>query len=439
MKKTIKLAVVATLALGTTSVYATNGSNLIGTGAKSRGMGGTSIGISHGAESGLSNVALITSTKGTEIAFGGTIFMPDVSNTNGLNLPDFTGSLDGSPTGANDESSSADSSADMNVIPEISIVSKINDNFYFGIGMWGTAGMGVDYRDAENTGQMNMVTNLQLMQFGVPLAYTNSGFSLGLTPVLQYGSLDINYAMSGALQHVMSGAQAPTTTPNTTVGSGVAQDLKFGFNLGLAYEISGITIGAIYKSQIDMEYEGVLSGAVGAMTGGAYTNDKLSTPAEMGIGVSYKINASTIALDYKNIAWSDAEGYKDFNWENQNVIAVGYEYETEGWAARVGYNYAESPISKQTPMFNAQGQDTSSNSAGLSSTLVNTFNQLGFPGITETHITLGGTYNISKTTSVDLAYAYAPEVSQTYTNFMGQNITTTHSQTSLSFGLNYTF
>jgi len=40
MKKTIKLAVVAALALGATSAFATNGSNLIATGAKARGMGG---------------------------------------------------------------------------------------------------------------------------------------------------------------------------------------------------------------------------------------------------------------------------------------------------------------------------------------------------------------------------------------------------------------
>jgi len=70
MKKTIKLAVVAALALGTTSVFATNGSALIGMGAKARGMAGLGIGMSHGAESALVNPALITSVKGTEVSFG---------------------------------------------------------------------------------------------------------------------------------------------------------------------------------------------------------------------------------------------------------------------------------------------------------------------------------------------------------------------------------
>ena len=447
MKKTIKLAVVAALALGTTSVFATNGSNLIATGAKSRGMGGTSIGISHGAESGLSNPALITSVKGTEISFGGTVFMPKVSNTNSIIVP--TGAPGtANPTGQANESSSASSKADLSVIPEISIANKVSDNFYWGIGMWGTAGMGVDYRDQANSGQMNMVTNLQLMQFGVPLAFKVGGFSLAVTPLLQYGSLDINYAMSPNLQNAMmwmmtGGAQGNpaaqfggATTPQT-VGAGVGQDLKFGYNIGLAYQVAGLTVGAIYKSQIDMEYEGVLSSTAGAMTINPatgmpmYTNDKLSTPAEMGVGISYKIAGSTIAIDYKEIAWSDAEGYKDFKWEDQSVYALGYEYAAKSWAIRLGYNYAKSPISDQI--------NTATGSNGLTGGTINTFNLLGFPGIIETHYTIGTTVSINKQTSVDITYVMAPEATETYKNFLGQDITTKHKQTSVTLGLNYIF
>jgi long-chain fatty acid transport protein len=413
MKKTIKLAIVAALALGATSAFATNGSNLIGLGAKARGMGGVGIGMSHGAESGLANGALITSVKGTEISFGGTIFMPDVSNENDL-------STFGMGTG------SADSDASLSVIPEVSIASKVSDNIYIGVGMWGTAGMGVDYRDETNTAQMSMVTNLQLMQFGVPIAYKTNGLSLSVTPVLQYGSLDINY-----------------NAPNfglDNVGTGVAQDLKFGYNLGVAYEISDLTIGAIYKSQIDMEYKGVLSNTVNNFsTTGEYNNDRLSTPAEMGIGVSYAFSGSTIAIDYKKIKWSDAKGYQDFEWEDQDVIALGYEYATTTWAARIGYNYAKSPISEQSYSV--------PNSANLSSGVVNTFNLLGFPGVVESHITVGGSYNISKQTSVDLAYTYAPEVTNTYNNFVSDftggaasgDITTKHSQAAVSAQVNFNF
>jgi long-chain fatty acid transport protein len=414
MKRTIKLAVVAALALGTTSAFATNGSAMIATGAKATGMAGVGIGMSHGAESALVNPALITSVENTEVEFGGTLFMPNVKNENGLNL----GNL-------GNESSSATSQAKINVIPEVSLATKVNDNFYWGVGMWGTAGMGVDYRDAADSGQMNMVTNLQLMQFGVPLAYKTNGISVAVTPILQYGALDINYNMSDALITAMTQGQVTT---GHNVGSGTAQDLKFGYDLGLSYENSGFTVGAVYKSQIDMEYKGVLSNAISNM-GVAYANNKLSTPAEIGAGVSYKFNGSTIALDYKKIQWSKAKGYEDFNWEDQNVYSIGYQYETKEWAVRLGYNYSKSPITEQT----------TTNSAGLSAGAVNTFNLLGFPAIVQSHIAVGGSYNFSKQTSVDLAYVYSPEVSNTYKNFANADMTTKHSQTGVSAQLDYKF
>ena len=424
MKKTIKLAVVAALALGTTSAFATNGSALIGLGAKSRGMAGTAIGIGHGAESALSNPAMITSIKKDhEISFGGTIFMPDVKT-------------DGGSNGAN----WASSDADMNVIPEVSLATKVNDSFYWGIGMWGTAGMGVDYRDSTNPGTMNMVTNLQLMQFGVPLAYTTYGLTIAVAPVLQYGALDINYNNGG-----------------TNVGAGVAQDLQFGYNLGLSYTWNALTLGAVYKSEIEMEYKGQLSGATQPfVTAGVFPaamSDKLSTPAELGVGASYKFSEHTVAIDYKQIKWSSASGYEDFKWDDQDVIALGYQYEAKGWAVRLGYNYASNPIKDAGAMTVAQAQAAwmasgSTNPQDMyqyfGGNAINMFNLLGFPGTVESHYAIGGSYSFNDTTSIDAAFTYAPEVSttlQTMPDNANNDVKTEvkHSQTGVSLQLTYAF
>jgi len=410
MKKTIKLAVVAALALGATSAFATNGSAMIGMGTKARGMAGVGIGMSHGAESALINPALITSVKGTEVSFGGTVFMPDVSNTNS------TANMGGG-------TSSADSDADMNVIPAVSLAAKITDNFYAGIGMWGTAGMGTDYRTNTPAAsqQYSMVTNLQLMQFGVPLAYKINGLSVAVTPILQYGSLDINYNSSAL------------GDPQPQHGAGVAQDLQFGYNLGLAYTMSGLTVGATYTSRIDMDYKDQLPAAMAGF-GVPYTNSELSTPAKIGLGASYVYGTSTIAIDYKKIKWSDAKGYEDFKWDDQDIISVGYEYNAKNWAARVGYNYASSPISEQA--FGSMGSTgTGADMAGL----LNTFNLLGFPAIVESHYAVGGTYNINNQASVDVAFTYAAKNTNTYKNFAGNDISTEHSQTGVSVQLNYDF
>jgi long-chain fatty acid transport protein len=410
-----------------TMLHATNGDTLIAVGAKSRGMGGTGIGISHGAESTLANPAMITTVEGTEISFGGTIFMPTIKTT--------INTVPGMPP-----QDTLTSDADMNMIPEVSLAHKLTDNWYIGIGMWGTAGMGTDYRGKQNLaagqfGNLNMVTNLQLMQFAVPIAYKSNGFSAAVAPILQYGNLDINYAMPDLATGTVS-----------NIGAGLAQDFGFGWSAGLSYDFSnGLTIGAVYKSAIEMNYDGQLSTATAPFVAlGAFPapmSDTLEQPAEYGIGLSYVMGQHTFAFDYKKIKWSDATGYKDFGWEDQNVYAFGYQYAQDNWALRVGYNYGSSAVVEQSGATTPQGIGAQS--------AQNFFNLLGFPATEEKHITLGGTYAFSQTFSLDLAYVRGLGNKETFAipafagfppaGFGTDSITTDHSEDSLSFQLTYKF
>lgn len=392
MKRTIKLAVAAAVALTSTAAFATNGDHLIGMGAKARGMGGIGIGMSHGAESGLSNPATITTVKGTQVSFGGTAFMPDVQTDVGMG----EGSLK--------------STADLSVIPEVALAQNLGNGISWGIGMYGTAGMGTDYRnEATMVGNFNMVTNLQLMQFALPIAYKTGALSIGIAPVIQYGALDINF-------------NNPTNR-----GTGVGQDLGLGYNVGATYVVDSLTIGASYKSAIAMTYDKVITTAAQQFGLMSITNT-LEQPAEAGFGLSYAMGGSTFAFDFKQIQWANAEGYKDFGWENQNVYMIGYEYAQDNFALRAGYNYAKSPIKEQDGM-------TASGAA------LNVLNLLGFPAIVEKHYTVGGTYGFNKTTSLDVAYVYVPEASETFnaTMAIGGNITTKHSQDAISAQVNFNF
>lgn len=386
MKRSFNIAIAAVVALAATPVLATNGDNLIALGAKSRGMGGTGIGISHGAETGLSNPALINTVKGTEVSFGGTIFMPDVESNLG--------------------SGAIKSEAKLSAIPEVAIAQKVSDNFHWGIGMFGTAGMGVDYRDAAGGGNFNMVTNLSLMQFAVPLSYTMNNLSLAIAPVLQYGALDINY------------------NNGSNIGSGIGQDFGSGFNFGVAYTMDALKLGAMYKSAIDMNYHQVLTTAANGFGLTSITNN-LEQPAEYGAGASYVMDVHTFAFDYKLINWASAKGYKDFAWKDQSVMALGYAYDGGNWTARLGYNYAKSPIEENT------------------NPAIDAFNLVGFPATVETHITVGGAYEFSEQTSLDLAYVYSPKIEKTLdaTGLPGgiTNVTTGHSQQALSAQVNFAF
>ena len=377
MNKTI-ISVIAATALST-AVYATNGDELIGIGAKSRGMAGAGIALTHGAESALINPALITSVKSTEVSFGGTIMMPDV------------------------ETDGTQSDADLSMAPAVSIASKVNENLYIGVGMWATAGMGVDYRGTGFNGDMS--SNMQMMQFGVPVAYKTGALSVGVTPVLQYGSLDVTYAGS------------------TTEGA--AQDLALGCNAGVAYTMGSVSIGAIYKAPIEMTYTGQISRLMADQAGIVNTySDKLERPEEYGVGIAYQAGEHAVALDYKRINWSSAKGYSDFGWDDQDVIALGYQYTQNNWALRAGYNYAKSPIG-----------DQSAKTDGL---IINRLNLTAFPAIVESHYTVGGSYAFNNTMSVDAAYVYAPEETMTLQGDAGA-VTTKHSQSNVSVQLTINF
>jgi len=311
------------------------------------------------------------------------------------------------------------------MIPEVSIAHKIDDNWYIGIGMWGTAGMGTDFSKATGGGlnNLNMVTNLQLMQFAVPIAYKTGGLSLSVTPVVQYGNLDINYNMAA-----MVGSPTPVN-----VGAGLAQDFGFGWNLGIAYDftangVEGLTLGALYKSSIEMTYDNQLSSATQpfanmGLFGGQPMSDDLEQPEEYGVGIAYEMQGHTFAFDYKKIKWSDAKGYGDFGWDDSDVYAFGYAYTEAEWTVRLGYNYASSAV--------VEGMDPR----------LNFFNLLGMPATQEKHYTVGASYDFTKQFSVDLAYVYAPKNTETFALGMMalDSITTSHSEDSISFQLAYKF
>jgi len=419
MRKTIKLAVVAALALGSTSAFATNGDHMIGFSAKSRALGGTGIANFNGADAALTNPSLLAKSKTTNsFTFAGTMFTSDVKVNSTAN------------PGVN-----RTSDEDMSMIPAIAISHRISDTVVFGIGMYGTAGMGTDWRDGDtpatgNVGLYNMRSSLMLMQFAPSLAYGNDTFGVGLTAIMQYGALSIDYDTHDGAGN------------NNHIGNGTSNDFGYGFQIGAYYNpMESLTIGAVYKSAIDMEYKDQISKAAlafgyGANPAGlAAKSDHLEQPAEFGIGVSYNMDNMTYTMDVKQIMWSDAKGYKDFGWDDQTVYALGVKYSTNTFWVGAGFNYGENPVPNNTSSVSVAG------GANTDGDTMNLFNYAMFPATVESHYTIGAGYTIGGGMSVDLALSYAPEVSDSVsaaTVGVG-DITTKHSQFATTVAINFDF
>ncbi|GAB6033943.1 OmpP1/FadL family transporter [Galenea microaerophila] len=430
MRKTsIALAITASM-IAATPAMATNGDTLIGLGAQARALGGTGTALFMGSENALTNPALLGKSQGTEFTIGGTLFMPSVKAKSNV----------GSQPGTK---ASKTSSADTNIIPEVSLSSRINSHLTFGLGIFGSAGMGVDYREDNiatgGTGQntngnelFNAQSTLQVMKFAPSLSYNGSNFGIGFAPVIQYGALDINYTTDS------------DNNPNNgndnqkTVGSGMSSDIGYGYNVGGYFNVTNaLTIGLAYQSPISMKYKDQISNAASGL--GLSFSDDLEQPAEIKAGIAYDMGNIALTADYKKISWASAKGYKDFNWQDQDVFAVGAKYNGQGYWAGIGYNYGDDPI-KKIDDDTYQGQAT------------DLFNNHFFPAIVTSHFTVGGGYSLTKNLALDGAIVYAPEVKKkVYTGkvtgaLTGQSLPatqtyhkTTHSQVGYTLSLRMNF
>ncbi|CAA6801503.1 MAG: putative facilitator of salicylate uptake [uncultured Sulfurovum sp.] len=419
MKKIILLSATTSAML-----LATNGDIMLRDGAKASGMGGVGIAISHGSESLYSNPAMIKDVKGSEFSGYLTMFQPDVQFSS-----DASARI---PQGA---ASKSKSDADRSFIPGFAYVHRNNDHVVWGISVAGTAGMGTDYNDVAKAGSgaFGMETQLAIAKISVPIAYTVNDLTIAVAPVLQYSTLEMNYDTPFGRS---------TNEEDSSVG--------FGLAAGLAYDIGSLTLGAEFKSKIETNYKNNISSAVRDFGIASVTSgDQLDQPAEFGIGAAYRMGNSVVAIDLRRVNWGEVAGYKDFGWENQNVVAVGYEYATPSWAVRAGYNYGKSPITEQ------DGSATA-NAGNYANAAKNFFNLAGFPAMVEEHYTVGGDYTVSDNLAMTLAFVYTPEETNSFntsdltngqiaqgggipSTATASTATVNHSQSAVTVGATYKF
>ncbi len=284
--------------------------------------------------------------------------------------------------------------------------------------------MGTDYRNKDPLFS-NMHTNLQFMRIIPTLSYkVNDAFSIAGALHLAYGSLDMGMTMAAG-------------TKKWNAGSGQSQSFGLGFQLGLAYNMGDfVYAGLTYQSPVSMTYKRVFD----SDGDDRFEDLKLTQPQEVAFGLGVKpMNNVKLGFDIRWINWSDAKGYEDFQWKDQWVFGVGGEFKPiQKLALRAGYNYGKSPIkggaknpnnARRIPNFNNTFSDFR----------IAYFNLVGFPAITEHHVTLGLGYEFTKNFSVDLAYKHAFEKKVKATDNAGREVEGKNAQDAIAIGLNWKF
>lgn len=392
-KQKIVASILVVGGLASPLAYATNGDEMMAVGSQSTALGGTGVANFIGAESLWANPAMLGKSKGSEVTGGINLFKPTVTNT---------GMMD---------AGAGNSTADTSYIPDVSYSSRIDNGLTYGVAMAGIAGMGVDYTGASaSLGLINAKSSLSILRIVGDVAYNTDIYGVGFAPIFQSGNLMLSYDTGGS---------SSNTAQNKSSSTG------FGFALGGYYNATNeVTVAAAYQSKIAAKYGTQISDA-GTGFGQTF-GDNLDQPAQIKLGVAFAVAESlTLTADYKQIQWGSAAGYKDFGWENQNIIAVGAKYAASGYWLGLGYNHANDPIGI------------------VSNPAVNMFNNMFFPAIVTNSYTFGGGYDISNTLAVEGAAVITPEVTKTVpiAPLAGPVTTnaTTHSQKAYEVSLRYKF
>ena len=390
---------------------ATNGDNLISVGPISRAMGGVGIASPQDSAAAVfSNPAAMCFgpyCPSGEASVSMTMFKPTVKAkiTNG--------------TGTH----SAVSEEKVYPIPIAALSYPLRNDLRLGLAAYGVSGMGVDYRDTaldapyagtfpQSTGTYTL---LQRMKAAPALAYQLSDkVSVGLAVHIHYASLDL--------------------------GNGPKDGTTFGVQPGIIYKPTDtVSIGATYVSPQEINHKKVAD----FDSDGTKDNLKLEAPQILGLGVAYGPSHTWLfETDVKWINWGDATGYKDFGWEDQYVFNVGMQYRgLEPVVLRAGYNYASSPVDLDDNFDGTERVDVQGKR--MPRYYYETFRLVGFPAIVEHHLTVGATWDVTKTFSLDLAYMHAFEnkVTEHGTDFMGRpaSIESTLYEDSLTLGLSWLF
>ncbi len=413
MKSICHLAILAAIAVPVTSAMATDGYFSHGTGMKAKGMGGASVTSTDNTFAGANNPAT-AAFAGDRLEGGVDLFMPD----RGM-----------SRTGAGPLDAEVTSGSKTFFIPEMGFNKTINDSISAGITVYGNGGMNTDYAGGQincGKGSANVLCGagglgVDLMQLVVAptLAYKiNPNHSVGISPLLVYQQFKAK-----GLQ-----AFAPmSSTPDNMTNTGTDSSSGFGVRLGYFGKINeNITVGASYAPKIKMgkfdKYAGLFANA-----------GSFDIPENYTLGVGFQATQSvSVALDYQRINYSGVTsignpstnrvplgfaGGPGFGWSDINVFKLGVQWQAmPALTLRAGLNIADNPIQSRDVSFNIVA-----------------------PGVTTSHITLGGTYALSPTTELTVAYMHAPKKSVTGQSFLAGTETIRMSQNSLGFQVGMKF
>jgi long-chain fatty acid transport protein len=388
--------------LTSTTTYATNGHQLSAIGAYQQGMGGATTAAPYDASTSISNPAGMAMI-GNRTDFSFQSFFPHRET-------EFFGG--GKTSGG----------SNFYLVPAVGWTSPMDDrnDWFFGGGMYGVSGMGVDYDTvsapfmdvgmggffANGTSKAHIYSQYQFWKMAPTVAYKSNTFAIGFAANLDYQAFGFKNYFTG------TAAAIPGFVKYGMDLSEMQGTLGYGFTIGIIYQpVPEFSIGASYSSKQNFgKFKWRLSDgdislfdpSVGVFTSqdGIYTMD-LDFPQQAAFGIAVRLGRPVLwTADVKWINYSDTydivslkgnftggvpEIFLPFGWDDVWVYATGLQIDvTPNFAIRAGYNYSTSPIK-----------------------IDDVENNLAFPAIVKQRVAGGFTYRLGRHWELTMAYMKA--------------------------------
>jgi long-chain fatty acid transport protein len=353
---------------------ATDGYFSDGYGMKSKGMGGVGIALPQDALAAANNPAGMVMV-GDRADVGVDLFVPMRSTTI---TPDNTIGLGGS-YGGSDRS--------LFLIPEFGYNKMIASDKSVGVSVYGNGGMNTSY----TTSPIGANAGINLQQLFIAPTYAmkiNDSNAIGISLNLVYQTFSATGLQNFGNFGYSSNAQALTNN-GTDSSTGV------GARIGWTGQVSpSVTLGATYQPKTKMskfnKYAGLFAG-----------QGSFDIPGSYGVGIAVKAtDATTVSVDYKVIQYSGvpaiantatqggllgANNGMGFGWTDVKVVKLGVSQAiNDTFTVRAGYSHNTQPIPATQTFFNMLA-----------------------PGVVQDHLTLGATWNVSKTNELTVGYMHA--------------------------------
>jgi long-chain fatty acid transport protein len=406
--KTFRAAAIAAVIAGPlTAAMATNGYFSHGYGMKAKGMGGAAVASTDDAFAGANNPAA-AAWAGNRVDLGVDLFMP-------VRSMERTGSVAGLNT-------SVSSDSNLFYVPEFGYNRALSDKLGVGITVYGNGGITTDYPGGQTNcsgvggsptgnalcGVGRLGIDMTQLIVAPTIAYkVSDAHSFGVSPLI----IQQQFKADGL--QMFAGTPGMSSAPGSVTGNGYDSSNGVGVRLGYLGKLNDkLNVGVSYSPKTTMskfsKYAGLFA-----------NQGSFDIPENYTVGANYKATPEvSVALDYEHISYGGipsianpstnatqlgAANGPGFGWRDIDVVKLGVQWQaTAKLMMRAGYNAGGNPV---------QSRDV-------------TFNIIA-PGVTTTHYTLGGTYAMSSSTEITMAYMYAPSNSvsgSSYFNGFGAGV-----------------